>query len=111
MAAVGQQLHADADPEEGRATTAHSLGHGLDQAVACGQRLHAGAERPDARQHQAVGTGYELRIRSGTDFPRLLQRAGCRPQRLLRGGKVAGTVVDQGDGAHEAQSTPLVDAA
>ena len=111
QAPIRQQLHADADPQESHAPSAHGLGHGIDQAVAGGQGRHAGAEGPDAGQDDAVGPRHECRIRRRPDVERRVEGPRGCPQGLFGGGQVSGPVVDQGNRPHGVQRTPFVEAA
>ena len=61
------------------------------------QMRHAGGEGADARQHDAVGAGDNLRLVGHDNIGPL---AGGPPQRLFGRAQVARPVVDQGDALH-----------
>eukprot|EP01137_Pigoraptor_chileana_P035163 Opistho-2@28780 len=95
FARVGQQLHADADAEEGRTLAAHALFHRAHQPVDRRQSVHARGKRPDAGQHDAVGLRDKIRI--GGDGNIVGAR---RDERIMHRAKIARAIVDQGNAAH-----------
>src|SRR3546814_14329403 len=74
LARIGEQLHADANAEKGRAFAAPALLHGVAQPGNRRQPGHARGERADAGQHEAVG----LRADTGSGGARGI---GCPPRR------------------------------
>ena len=98
-AALGHQLHADADAEERPAAAAHGLlqrldhaGHGVEPGAAVG-------EGADARQHDAVGREHRVGIAGDDDRHRRRPASrAARSKRLVGRVQVARAVVDDGDG-------------
>ncbi len=101
-AALGQQLHADADAEERPAFLMHRFVKRLDHAVDGIEPAAAIGERADAGQHDAIGRGNDVRIVGHDDrladagiMRRALERFGGRMQ-------IAGAIIDDGDGHRDA---------
>ena len=96
-AALEQDLHADADPQD-RSATGQSPPD--DPIPADGEQSgHARRVRPDARYHQSVGVQRRIEVgRHGHLGPDPLQRAGG-------GRQVAGAVVQHHDGTHRRDHT------
>ena len=88
-AARGQQLHADADAEEGLALAVHRLVQPRDQPRLGPERADALRERADAGQHDAVRRRDVGRLAADHDT-----RRARRLQRLRGGTQVARAIVD-----------------
>ena len=95
FARVGQQLHAHANSQKGRAVAAHPLLHRLDQPGNRRQTVHAGRESPHARQDDPVSARHHIGI--GGDGNIACTR---RDQRIVHRAKIARAIIDQGNGAH-----------
>ena len=96
-AALGHELHADADAEERPALAAHRLLQRLDHARHRIEPAPAIGEGADARQHDAVGARAPRPDRAS---PRSADRARSRARRarsLRRRMQIARTVIDDGD--------------
>ena len=92
LALVEEQLHAEADAEEGAAGSDRPA-HGLEEPE-CAEIRHAGAERPDARQDDARRGGDPLGIAGHLrGLPDALER-------LLHGPQVPHPVVDDRERLH-----------
>ncbi len=96
-AALGHQLHADANAEERAAALAHVLLERVDHAGDAVEPLPAIGEGADARQHHAVGSGDLIGIAG--DHDRLVVPAVARGalEGFRRRMQIAGAVVDDGD--------------
>ena len=96
-AALGHELHADADAEERPALAAHGFLERRDHARHRVEAAAAIGERADARQHHALGAAHRRPDRAS---PRSAERAALARGALerLRGGvQIAGAVIDDGD--------------
>ena len=65
---IGEQLHADADAEKGRAALHDGIFQRFDHAGDCGEAPHAIGKSPDARQHDALGARDKVRIGRDDDL-------------------------------------------
>src|SRR6516165_4066835 len=96
-AALGQELHADADAEERPALPAHGLGqclHHSGQGVEAAPAIGKGA---DAGQHHAVGGADRLGVVGHRDGIRTAAFSRGALEGLRRRMQVAGAVIDDGD--------------
>ncbi len=93
LARIRQQLHADADAQEGVGLVTHPAVERIDHAGDRGERSHAGGEGADARQDDAIGTRHDRRIGGDVDVD-----GTGRAQGIFHGAQVARAIVDQGEG-------------
>ncbi len=100
VAALGHQLHADANAEERLALFGDAVGQRIDHAGNRFEPALAIGKRADARQHDALGFRHGVRIARHRN--RLVVAALARRALERLGGRVqiARTVIDDGD-AHE----------
>ena len=92
-----QQLHAHANAQKGFAARQHRLAHGFDHAGDGVEAAPAIGEGAHARQHHPVGLAHEVGV-AGEDDRQIEPRLGGGGfEGLLRGMKIAGAVIDDGD--------------
>src|SRR6185437_5866395 len=103
VAALEQQLHPDADPEEGAPAGQKGPDRLAESAAATIERSRAGSERPLAGDDQLVGTRHGVGV--GADGP-LRAHGG---QRLLDAAEVAAPQIGDDDAATHVVSVPLVE--
>ena len=101
-AALGHQLHADADAEERPAARAHALVERVHHAADGVEAAPAIREGADAGQHHAVGAGDLVGIARHHDRLRRAHFARGALERLGRRMQIARSVVDDGDGHRDA---------
>src|SRR5215813_4244788 len=97
-AALGHELHADANAEERSAARAHAVVERLHHAADSVEPTPAIGEGADARQHHAVGAGDLLGFARHHDRLRQPFLARGALERLRRRMQIARAVIDDGDG-------------
>src|SRR5215468_11081438 len=97
-AALGHELHADANAEKRPAARAHAVVERLDHAADGVEPAPAIGEGADARQHHAVGAGDLLGFARHHDRLRQPFLARGALERFRRRMQIARAVIDDGDG-------------
>ena len=89
--AIRQQLHTNADAEEGRPVAQHAPLQRIDHAWQTGEPFVTRTERAHARQHDPLRPRQRVRVRNQCNIRAdTLERIGDRMQ-------IACSVIDQGD--------------
>ena len=97
QAAVGEQLHADADAEKRHSARRHRFRQRFNHTVHCIQPATAVGEGALPRQHDMARPGDPVGIAGRHDRQPAAGLAGHADERLLRRTQIAGAIVDDGD--------------
>ena len=96
-AALGYQLHADANSKKRPSLADDGFREGLNQAVAAFKTTSAVGESPNTRQHNSVGRRHHFGVRSHHDGSCVIRFLTRTFERFLRRMEVSGPVIDDCD--------------